>query len=229
MPRAFANSDAARLAHSVGAEILGFLLAAHCAGCDAPEVLLCASCRAELSPAVAALRTPGGLRVHAALSFDGVRARCIRRMKDEGETLLAAPLGAAWAVALGVALSHEATASHGDRPSLVPVPTSGRSMRRRGYRVPELLIRRAGRRPLRILGATRGRRDQRGLDAAQREENVRGSVRARYEGGGNAVVLVDDVMTTGATLDESAGTLERAGYRVLSAVVLAATPRHSGS
>lgn len=215
------RSDALASARAIGAEVLGFLLAAQCAGCDEPEKLLCDTCRGELRPAPIDLRTPGGLRVRAALSFDGVRARCIRRLKDEGETLLARPLGAALAAALPDALV--------GGPSLVPVPTSGRSMRRRGYRVPELLIRAASERPLRALSTAHGRRDQRGLDAIGRAANVRGSMRARSHGEGLEVIVVDDVMTTGVTLDEAARRLERAGYRVASAIVLAATPHHSGS
>lgn len=204
---------------SLGTEVLGLLLAACCAGCGAPEVILCEACRGELSAAPIDLRTPGGLAVRAALPFDGVRARCVRRLKDDGETLLVRPLGAALAAA--IARSPVPSAA------LVPVPTSRRSMRRRGFRVPEVLIRGAGHRPLRVLSTVPGRRDQRGLDAADRAANVRGSMRARSGGGGREVILVDDVMTTGATLDEAATTLAHAGYRVTSAVALAATPRHS--
>lgn len=50
-------------------------------------------------------------------------------------------------------------------------------------------------------------------------------MRSRPATGGGAIVLVDDVVTTGATFDEAARTLREAGARVVSAVALAATPR----
>lgn len=208
---------------AICAEVLALLLAASCPGCDRPETLLCPSCREQLRPEPVELVTPGGLRVRAAMTFDSVAARCIRRFKDEGETMLTLPLGAA----LGEVLAGVCDLA-GDTPlHVVPVPTSRSAFRRRGYRVPDLLIRRAGAVPSRMLAAHRRRADQRGLDAEARAENVRGSMRSRRPGGGAAVVLVDDVVTTGATLDEAARALRVAGFRVVSAIALAATPRHS--
>lgn len=211
------------LVRAVGVEVLALLLAATCAGCDRPETLLCDACRQGIRSAPLVRRTPGGLLVSAAMPFESIAARCIRRLKDDGETLLARPLGAALGEVLAGVVAAQGEA---DAPvRLVPIPTSRSAFRRRGYRVPELLIRRAGSVPDRLL-APRGRRaDQRGLDSAGRAENARGSMRSRSVIGGGVVVLVDDVVTTGATLDEAAHTLRDAGFRVVSAVALAATPR----
>jgi len=208
---------------AIGAEIIALLLAASCAGCDRPETLLCAACRESIRPAPVGLITPGGLPVRAAMSFDGVAARCIRRLKDAGETMLARPLGAALGAVLEEARDEVITPA----PHIVPVPTARSAFRRRGYRVPDLLVRRTGYVPSRILASRRRPADQRGLDAEGRAENVRGSMRSRKIGGGAAVVLVDDVVTTGATLDEAARALRSAGFLVVSAVALAATPRLS--
>ena len=158
--------------------------------------------------------------MHAALEFEGVAARCIRRLKGEGETYLARPL----ATALATVLSPFVT----QMTWIVPVPTARRAFRRRGYRVPELLIRRAHAQPQPLLAVVAAAADQRGLGAREREENVRGTMRARGRGGGAEVVLVDDVVTTGATLDEAARALRAAGYRTVVAVALAATPHRSG-
>jgi predicted amidophosphoribosyltransferase len=204
---------------AVSEEILSFALAATCAGCDEPGAVLCPPCRAALSPSPVQLRTPGGLRVRAALPFEGVAARCIRRLKGEGETLLVRPLGAV----LAVTLHPEETGSG----LIVPAPTSRAAFRRRGYRVPDILARSAGLRPVPLLRSIGPRADQRDLGAVERADNVRGSMRARRRGAGQRVVLVDDVVTSGATLDEAARALREAGFRVVSAVALAATPKYS--
>lgn len=203
------------------AEMGALLLAGTCAGCARPGTLLCDPCRSALAPAPRAVRTPGGLRVEAALELAGPAAACVRRLKGQGQTFLARPLGAALAAVLIPVLVPETRA--------VPVPTSRAAFRRRGYRVPELLIRRAGAVPHRAVTLTRTVRDQRELPAAARVENVRGAMGARARGHGAPVVLVDDVVTTGATLDEAARALAAAGFEVVGAVALAATPMTGGS
>lgn len=204
----------------ISSEIAAFLLAASCAGCDEPGSLLCAACRAALVPVPRDALTPGGLRVRAALGYEGVAARCIRRLKGHGETHLAHPLGAALAAVLGPLVSPATW--------IVPVPTSRSAFRRRGYRVPELLVRRAGEQPQRVLSARARPLDQRLLGARERMMNVQDSMRARRAGEGAEAVLVDDVVTTGATLDEAFRAATAAGFVVVSAVALAATPRRAG-
>lgn len=203
-------------------EIAAFVLSGSCAGCDTPGTLLCEPCRSALVPQPVHTTTPDGMPVIAAFAFDGVAARCIRRIKEEGETLLARPLGAA----LSTVAEHAAADHPGAIP--VPVPTGAAAFRRRGYRVPELLMRRAGLAPVRMLAQTRRTADQRDLGLDQRRRNVAGSMRARRTRGGGDVLLFDDVVTTGATLDEGARALTAAGVRVRGAVALAATPRHRG-
>lgn len=207
---------------AVGAEIGALLLAASCPGCGLPGTLLCDGCRARLRAAPVEVRTPAGMPVRAALVYEGVAARCIRRLKGEGQTLLAHPLGAA----LAAVLPANAILPESD-VVLVPVPTSRASFRRRGYRVPELLVRRAGGTAIRALRAVGGTADQRGLGAQERAENVRGSMVAIRNGGGATAVIIDDVITTGATLDVASEVLREAGFDVIGGAVLAATERHS--
>ena len=191
---------------ALAAETGALLLAASCAGCDRPGTVLCDGCRVALTPRPRDVRTPGGLRV---------------RLKGAGQTLLGRPLGAALSAVLLPALEPGAW--------VIPVPTSRAAFRRRGYRVPELLVRCAGAEPQRVLGLTRQVRDQRELPAAARADNLRGAMRARRRGLGAPAVVVDDVVTTGSTLDEATRALATAGFVVVGAVALAATPMSSGS
>lgn len=203
-------------------EITAFVLASCCAGCDAPGELLCAACADELLARPRLLTTGAGLPVHAALSFDGVAARCIRRLKEDGETMLARPLAHALAAAVTLAVGAAPDAQ------LTPMPTSASAFRRRGYRVPDLLIRCAGWAPSRLLALTRSTADQRGLTREERARNVHASMRVRHARDARCVVLIDDVVTTGATLDEAARALRTAGITVVGAATLAATERHHG-
>jgi predicted amidophosphoribosyltransferase len=109
---------------------------------------------------------------------------------------------------------------------IVPIPTSRAAFRRRGYRVVELVAARAGLRVERLLIHTRRTADQRGLDHASRRHNVAGSLRSR-DAAGLRVLVLDDVVTTGATLAEAARALRAAGAEVVGGVTIAATPRRS--
>ena len=207
------NAEMQTRAAGVLDEVLSLVLGATCAGCGVQGALLCGDCTAALSAAPVARRLDGGIAAVAAMRFDGVPARCIRAVKEEGATLLVKPLSEALRCVLP-----------GGGVGLVPIPTSRAAFRRRGYRVPESLIRAAGERPWRLLRPAARVADQRGLGRAERVLNVAGSMRTRYRGRGEEVVVVDDVITTGATLSEASRVLEHAGFRVVGAVALAATP-----
>ncbi|MGB4778131.1 ComF family protein [Microbacterium sp.] len=204
---------------------LSLLLPAWCAGCDAPDAVLCADCRAALAAAVRAGRPPrtlsSGIRVHAAVEFSGIPARVIRAFKEEGRTGLARPLGTALAVAVGAALT---SASAGDDVVVVPVPSSRAAFRRRGHHVAELIARRGGLEVARLLRVDAATADQRLLGRGERAANVAGSMRARGAPGVQ-VIVVDDVVTTGATLREAARALEAAGATVRGAAAVASTSR----
>lgn len=211
---------------SLADELAAFVVSGCCAGCDLLGTLLCDECAQTLIASPARRESPGGMPVVAALAYEGVAARCIRHLKEEGETLLARPLGAALSVAVSVAVG-QLVADDGRMPLIVPVPTGRAAFRRRGYRVPELLIRRAGLPVSRALMSVRATADQRGLGIEERGLNVAGSMRARHARDSQEVLLIDDVVTTGATLDEGARALTSAGFRVRGAVALAATPFHT--
>jgi predicted amidophosphoribosyltransferase len=150
--------------------------------------------------------------------------------KDHGRWALRAPLGDA----LGVAVAHALVSTGTVEVVLVPVPGSPGSARARdGDHVRELADRAARRvraqgaqvRVVPAIVASRPRRDQVGLDRSGRAANLAGSMAATTRIPGPAgVLLVDDLLTTGATLAEAARALRVAGIPVLGAAVVAATP-----
>lgn len=215
MPHPVPLRQGSRLRASL-AEALSLVFPTWCAGCDALDVSLCDACR-ELLRVQPAGQWLDGVEVRSALRFEGVPARVIRAYKQEGRTDLARPLGAALAVA--------ARPLAGDAV-VVPVPSSRAAMRGRGYRAAELLAVRAGLRPRRLLRPAGAAADQRGLGRDARADNVRGTMRA-YAAHGLRVVVVDDVITTGATLREAVRALRAAGADVLGAATVAATARRS--
>lgn len=234
LPAVFAS-----LALRAGADALALLFPVSCAGCGAPDIALCPACRALVEgPGDLSRRLDGGLIVHSAFRYEGEIARMLRALKQEGRTALARPFGRALAAlpagpalpagrAALPALSEGRAAPGADLPRAlyVPVPTSRAAQRRRGYRVVELLLRRSGLPSASLLRAARRADDQRLLGREERARNVSGTLRALPASAGVPVMIVDDVVTTGATLAEAARALEAAGARVIGAITVAATPR----
>ncbi|GAA0453942.1 ComF family protein [Streptomyces olivaceiscleroticus] len=226
-------------------EFAGLVLPVGCAGCGRPRTELCEECARSLcaeggqaagrrrgprrvrpSPA-----PPGLPRVYAAAAYaDAVRAILLAH-KERGALALAAPLGRALAGAV-----------RGLRPGsgpllLIPVPSAPRAVAGRGHdpvrRIALAAARelRRGGTGARVLAALRQRRtviDQAGLGARQRQLNLAGALEVVGGGGrllrGGRVVLVDDLMTTGASLAEAARAVGEAGGRVAGAAVVAASP-----
>jgi predicted amidophosphoribosyltransferase len=202
------------------AEALALVIPVACAGCDEPDVALCEACGIRLRPRVT--RSPAGAPVWSGLAFEGVPARVVRALKEDGRTGLARDLAPALRAAVDAAVA--AAPRSDDRVVMVPIPTSRAAYRRRGYRVAELVARRAGLRVTRLLETARTTADQRGLDRAARRRNVAGSLRARAAEGAR-VVVIDDVVTTGATLEEAVRALRAGGAEVIGAATIAATAR----
>lgn len=190
-----------------------------CTGCAADDRSVCAECLAALVPDVT-LRSTGGLRVHTAALYEGRVRRVILAFKEQGRTdaaaALARPLAAAVAAARAAAPAAE----------LVCIPTSRAAFRRRGYDPVRLLTRRAGLRTrdaLRSIG--RATPAQKSLGVDQRAANRAGAFVARGSLAGRQVILVDDVLTSGATLAEAARAVTAAGGAVVGAATLAFTVR----
>ena len=156
--------------------------------------------------------------VLAAATYDGVVRELLLAHKEHGRTTLAGPLGA---------LLARAVAAYGAGVVLVPVPSAPAAVRARGHdharRLAAAAARRARVRSAPLLVGVRSVADQSGLDAVGRAANLAGALRAGRGARGLSVVVVDDVVTTGATLAEAARALTAAGADVLGAAVVAAT------
>lgn len=211
-----------------------------CAGCGLPGAVLCRRCRALLAQPRPATprRFPDGFPPAAAAgAYAGPVRAALIAFKERGRAELARPLGRALALATAAVV---AAAPDPRRPVLVvPVPSTAAAVRTRGRdHVRELAA--AAVAELRAAGVDatvarllrrRGRvRDSAELSVAQRRANLAGSFVVDPSAPAPPyarLVLVDDVVTSGATLTEAAGELERRlplGPVVLAAVV-AATPK----
>jgi predicted amidophosphoribosyltransferase len=226
MTDAGAGTNAAASRARLGA-LLGVLqelvLPVPCTGCGSIGPPLCADCSLALSP-VPSLRHVGpmGLPVWSGLAYDGVARSVLLAFKNEGRTEHGPPLASALRGALHLALP-----ALGSEPvSLVPMPATIRSSRDRGYDPVRVVLRRASLPALRLLRLQRRAGDQRALGREERLRNVAGSMRSR-PADGRRVLLVDDVVTTGATLTEAARAVGEAGGTVLGAITVASTSRRS--
>lgn len=205
-----------------------------CAGCHGDGGPLCPACAEQLrGPArLADVRPrPDGLPpVWAVAAYDGPVREALVAFKDHGRWALRSSLG----VALAASVAAAAAQAH-DPAHLVLVPAAGSpgsARQRDGEHVLELChvaarrLRSAGVRARVVPGlvGVRRRHDQVGLGRAARADNLRGSIAPTTAVRGlRDVVVVDDVVTSGATLAECARALRTVGVEPLAACVVAAT------
>jgi ComF family protein len=173
-------------------------------------------------------RRPGAVDAgRSAGEYDGALRDIIHAFKYEGRRSLAIPLGHLMKDAGADLLTGAAC--------VVPVPLHPWRRLRRGFNQASDLASRLDLPVVHALWRTRATLAQAGLSAAARRRNVRDALRMspllgqsvrRSLISGRAVVLVDDVRTTGATLDACARVLKQAGAREVRALTAARTPRH---
>ncbi|TXD39566.1 ComF family protein [Lujinxingia vulgaris] len=213
---------------------------AFCAICEEDSYLLpssvCPRCALPLplsrspyaSPASSAPCPGCARRPHSPITgttalweYEGAVSEALRRIKYSGDLVAAQSL-------LNVSAMLLAPTLRALPPSLlIPVPARPENLRERGFHLPSLLARRWAKgthhnAALFALQKTRRTLAQASLGLAERSTNLRDAFKARQARLPHGpVVLVDDVLTTGATLDAAASALQEAGVEKIHALVLA--------
>jgi ComF family protein len=200
--------------------LLDLILPRSCVACGAaptPDTPLCNPCLAELTPALSP-DAAGPLRVQALCRHAGPARELVHALKYGGRRDVAR-FFAARAAAVGMLPAGAV---------LVPIPLYARRERARGFNQSALLADAIveaipGLAVARALARRRPTRSQTQLDRAARQANVAGAFALREVAGaplaGRHVILVDDVVTTGATLHAAAAALRGVNTAAIGALV----------
>ncbi len=225
------SSRSATLAHVREAclDAWALLVPVTCAGCGAPDRGLCDDCLGRLVRPAASdddahlvrWSDAGGTPGLAARRYDEFVGAVLLAYKEDARTGLVRPLAAALEPAFRSAVLEASRAMGGVSPEIATIPARRCAARERGFHPVEQLVRRLGTRPSRPLRWARQPADQRDFGRAERLENLAGALVAARRLDGRRFLLVEDVVTTGATVGEAVRAMRDGGGLVVGVVALA--------
>lgn len=202
--------------------MIELILPKHCGGCGAAGQTLCSACRRHLSRPPERVFTPVDphIPVWALGKYAGVHRELVLGMKERGRRDVPQYLGAVLASSISF------LAARGELPepevlTLVPAPTRAASARGRGGDPVTAVCRSAGLRVAPCVRHSKRVRDSVGLSAQERMRNLSGGIEITSVPA-SPTILVDDVVTTGATLAATSATLFAANVQVVGALVICA-------
>lgn len=204
-----------RAIEQLGRGVLDAFFPMRCGLCGlAASQGICGACAEEIgTPQLAWSRAPEADALSESLAlfpYTGRVAQAVQRLKYERTTSLAEPMAELMARAFQAS-------GHGPFDLVLPVPIHWRRLFWRGFNQAELLAAKLIRPETspaggtRSLLRTRATRPQVGLSPAERQKNIANAFRAGDAVQGQSVLLVDDVLTTGATARACADALRKAG------------------
>lgn len=194
--------------------LLDLLVPMCCAGCGTPDSVLCVRCARGMASPVLIERAQCP-PLYALTGYDGAARRAVLAYKERGRRELAGSFGRLLAGALPL------LPGSGER-RLVPVPSRPAAARRRGGQHMLLVARQTGHPVWPGLHLDRRARDSVGLDVDARVANLAGRLTCDPIDTGREVILLDDVITTGATATACTSVLTQAGAKVVAVLVLTA-------
>lgn len=206
-------------------KILNFLFPKKCLGCRKPNVLICDKCLKEIP-------RPDQHQpdIIAAMSYkSAVIKKAVHLLKYGGAKILAEPLAELIFKRLKEPGDHIFNWKQGSRAVIIPIPLSGKRLKERGFNQAELIAKHLSNKMSviilnNVLYKNRHTYSQVEIkDRGKRLVNLKGSFSVRNPEfiKNKTVFLVDDVSTTGATINEAKKELKKAGAQKVIGLVLA--------
>lgn len=202
---------------ALSAAVSDVIFGVRCAGCDRPGAALCSTCRVALISGRGSVHVGAGVRVVVATEYRGRAAAVVRAVKYRNRRGAVRHLG-------GLLAQRVMAAGHA--PDVVTwAPTVEHRRRQRGFDHAELIARSTAR----ALGVPCVRLLRR-VDtsapqaAAPRTQRLQAPAFTARRSRASSVLIVDDVVTTGATLAAASGALRTAGVSTVIPAAVAGTP-----